>query len=110
MTIANINMVIIMEQYLYIIEVFVLRTVFKATQIIHSSFYVSNLVENHATLGENIYTVKENFGHTMADDYRNQQFEFVTDNNASTVFNKASIDLVSQSRSVFNEDELSENK
>lgn len=110
MTLANINMVIIIEQYLYIIEVFVLHIVFKATQIIHNSVYVSNLVENHATLGENVYTVKENFGHTTADDYRNQQFEFVTGNNASTVFNKASIDLVSRSRSVFYEDELSENK
>ena len=110
MTIANIKMVIITEQYLCIIEVFVLHTVFKATQIVHNPVSVSNLLENHNTLEENVYIAKENSGHTTADDYTNQQFELVTDNNALTVFNEASIDLVSGSRSVFYEDELSEHK
>ena len=109
-TIANIKMVIITEQYLCIIEVFVLHTVFKATQIVHNPVSVSNLLENHDTLEENVYIAKENSGHTTADDYTNQQFELVTDNNALTVFNEASTDLVSGSRSVFYEDELSEHK
>ena len=110
MAIANIKMVIITEQYLYIIEVFVLLTVFKATQIVHNPVCVSNLLENHNTLEEHDYIAKENSGHTTADDYTNQQFEFVNDNNALTVFNEAPIDLVSGSRSVFYEHELSEHK
>ena len=103
-------MVIITEQYLYIIEVFGLHTVFKATQIVHNPVCVPNLVENDNKLEENVYIVKENFGHTTADDYTSQQFQLVADNNTSTVFNEASIGLLSGSRSVFYEDEFSEHK
>ena len=56
---------------------------------------------------EKFYVTKENIAHTTSDDYLTQQFEVVTDNNVSTVFDPAFIRLVSESRSIFYLDELS---
>ena len=97
----------ITEEYLYIIEVFVLHTVFQATQIVNHPVCIANSVEKYNTLEENVYVTKENIAHTTADDYLTQQFELVTDNNVSTVFDPAFISLVSESRSIFYLDELS---
>ena len=106
MNIANIKMVVIIEEYLYIIKVFVLHTVFEATQIVHHPACVTNSVENYDILEENVYVTKENVAHTTADDYTTQPFELFTDNNTSTVFDPSFISLVSESRSIFYLDEL----
>ena len=94
-------MFIITEEYLYIIKVFVLHTVFQATQIINHPVCIANSVEKYNTLEENVYVTKENIAHTTADDYLTQQFEVVTDNNVSTVFDPSFISFVSRSRSMF---------
>lgn len=60
MNIGNIIMVIITKECLYIIEVPVLHTVFKATQIVHHPACVANSVENYSTLEEKVYVKKEN--------------------------------------------------
>ena len=64
MNIGNIIMVIITKECLYIIEVPVLHTVFKATQIVHHPACVANSVENYSTLEEKVYVKKENITDT----------------------------------------------
>ena len=108
MNIANIIMVIITEEYLYIIEVPVLHTVFEATQIIHHPACVVNSVKNYNTLEENVYVKKENIADTTAEDCTTQQFELVVGNNVLTVFDPSFVALVCESRSVFYVDELSD--
>ena len=105
MNIANIIMVIITEEYLYIIEVPVLHTVFEATQIIH---HPACEVKNYNTLEENVYVKKENIADTTAEDCTTQQFELVVGNNVLTVFDLSFVALVCESRSVFYVDELSD--
>ena len=57
---------------------------------------------------EKFYVTKENIAHTTSDDYLTQQFEVVTDNNVSTVFDPSFISFVSGSRSMFYLDKLSD--